>query len=152
MDLESETSSSAVAVESAAAAEAYVPGVDESGTYVDRVSSLPTVGIRCPCGARTDKVYHTPMQLRAHFKTQCHREWIDGLNADKDNALRQNKDLGELVRAQKQSIARLEREVKLKSFAIEALSRQLAEVSSARAAKCGAGASAAACDDDLMMY
>lgn len=106
----------------------YCPIINDIGNYVDKVPSFINIknGIRCPCGARRDKIYDSHSCFSAHLKTKVHQKWLNELNMNKTNFYNENIQLKETIKSQQQIICKLERELKNKSVTIDYLSNQLA--------------------------
>jgi len=49
--------------------EFYVPSLSEQGDYVDVVTYIPPVGIRCPC---TNRVYEKKALFKLHTASSVH--------------------------------------------------------------------------------
>lgn len=106
----------------------YMPVIDDSGRYSDKIPVIKH-GILCPCGARRDKVYQT-QQFRTHIKTKSHQKWLQTLNNNKTNYYVELLEMKDLVSQQKIQLARLENQVKTKSLTIDMLAQQLASLNS----------------------
>jgi hypothetical protein len=91
-------------------AEIYYPILNDERNYVDKVPSNITHGIRCPCGTKKDKVYYTHGTFYAHAKTKRHIAWLNELNLNQINHLRENEELKKTVTNQKLIILQLEKE------------------------------------------
>jgi len=92
-------------------AEIYCPILNEQHNYIDKVPSSITHGTRCPCASRKDKVYYTHATFYAHTKTKRHIAWLQELNSNKTNHLRENEELRKTVANQRLIISRLEKEL-----------------------------------------
>lgn len=42
-------------------------------------------GMRCMCGSRRDKIFHSKSLFKNHLTTQCHLNWVKNLNMNVDN-------------------------------------------------------------------
>lgn len=102
----------------------YVPVVDDSGRYSDKIPIIKN-GLYCPCGATRDKVYQT-QQFRSHIKSKSHQKWLQTLNNNKTNHYAELLDLREIVSQQKIQLVRLENQLGTKSLTIDMLTEQLA--------------------------
>jgi hypothetical protein len=92
----------------------YEPSIDANGNYVDKLppwSPLKGKGILCDCGSRKDKVYETLSSFTSHIKTNKHKQWVEGLNANKVNWYMENMKLKRLVTEQRHIIGRYEVDV-----------------------------------------
>lgn len=105
----------------------YTPVIDSNGNYIDSTFSLHTEGIRCRCGSRKDKVYKTNSQFSSHMKTKIHKKWLDELNLNKANFYIECEKQKQLVKEQREIIAKLENDVNVKSLTINYLTKQLCE-------------------------
>lgn len=104
----------------------YTPCVDNNGTYIDKVPSFNNIknGLRCPCGTRKDKTYDCSSYFSTHIKSQTHKRWLLDINANKKNFYTENVVLKETIHNQKLIIARLQKEIIIKSNAIDCLTEQ----------------------------
>jgi len=103
----------------------YSPSLDSDRNYVDKLSCFAgSKSLRCPCGTRKDKEY-TLAQFSAHMKTLGHQRWLADLNLNQTNHYVESIRLQETVNQQKLIIARLEKDVYLKSRTIDILTAQL---------------------------
>jgi hypothetical protein len=111
--------------------EIYIPCVDETGNYVDKIPVFSSIqhgrGIRCSCGSRKDKVYESYGVFSQHTKTKHHRAWLAGLNQNKANYYAENIDLKKTVQNQRLIIAELDRTLQTRMKTIDILTRQLME-------------------------
>lgn len=105
-------------------AEVYMPSVDETGRYVDRVPSIGE-GLRCMCGARRDKVYGSYSVFAAHVKTKTHQRWLEGLNANRMNYYVENMELRSLVQTQREIIGEMDKKMTSQNVVIGVLSEEL---------------------------
>jgi hypothetical protein len=105
----------------------YTPSISEKGEYIDKIPPFANLkgGIKCPCGARRDKIYETNAIFGAHIKTKCHLNWIASLNLNKMNYYVESEKLKETVQNQRMIIARLENDNQKKMMTINYLSEQL---------------------------
>jgi len=104
----------------------YSPSVDCNGNYVDKIPSSFHIknGLRCPCGSRKDKTYDCS-NFSNHIKTKTHQKWLADMNTNKTNFYSSNIILQDTLNNQKLIIARLERDIILKSKTIDILTQQL---------------------------
>jgi hypothetical protein len=105
----------------------YSPSLDENGNYIDKIPSniILKKGLRCPCGARKDKIYDCSAYFSNHIKTITHKKWLTDMNANKLNYYTDNVQLKETIANQKIIIARLEKEINIKTKTIDYLTQQL---------------------------
>jgi len=105
----------------------YTPNIDDNGNYIDKIPSFNNIknGLRCPCGTRKDKTYDCASYFSSHIKTQTHKKWLSDMNLNKKNHYVENIGLKETVNNQKLIIARLEKEINIKSKTIDYLTQQL---------------------------
>jgi hypothetical protein len=105
----------------------YTPNIDNNGNYIDKIPSFNNIknGLRCPCGTRKDKTYDCANYFSSHIKTQTHKKWLSDMNLNKKNHYVENIGLKETVNNQKLIIARLEKEINIKSKTIDYLTQQL---------------------------
>jgi hypothetical protein len=54
----------------------YSPSISDNGNYIDKIPPFTNLknGLRCPCGARKDKIYDTHSVFYSHIKTKCHQK------------------------------------------------------------------------------
>jgi len=107
----------------------YVPSIDETGNYVDKVPSFAIAkhGIRCPCGSRKDKVYKNANMFSAHVKTKCHQTWLLNVNTNRANYYLENESLKTTVQNQRIIIAKMEKDLQNKSMTIDYLTGQITQ-------------------------
>jgi hypothetical protein len=91
--------------------EIYVPMTNDKGDYADLCPASIKLGIRCPCGSRTDHIYDTKAKFKTHINTQSHKNWLIHLNNNKTNIYKENINLHELVKNQRSIITQLEKEL-----------------------------------------
>ena len=105
----------------------YEPCIDDNGNYSDYLppSSKFKNGLRCPCGARKEHIFDNRPSFGTHIKTKTHSKWLNDLNTNKVNFYSECEKLKETVNTQKLIIARLEREINLKSKTIDLLTQQI---------------------------
>jgi len=105
----------------------YSPSIDELGNYIDVIPSFNIIkkGLTCPCGSRKDKIYETHSVFSTHIKTKMHQKWLINLNNNKANYYIENEKLKETLQNQRLIIAKLEKEIDVKSMTIDYLSQQL---------------------------
>ena len=92
----------------ALAAEEYVPGINDTGTYVDQLPGHRelSAGITCPCRTRRiPSSFSAPQSLKAHWKTKAHRRWLSELNAQKMNYYKRCRELEKTVEMQRKMLA-----------------------------------------------
>ena len=92
----------------------YIPSIDETGRYVDKIPVLFKKGIQCPCGSRKEKIYETKQKFKEHIKTKAHQLWLDDLNINRSNHLIEATQLKETVKNQQIIIAQLTRQLDIK--------------------------------------
>lgn len=102
----------------------YMPTVDCTGKYVDRVPRIVN-GLYCPCGARRDKIYTNESKFAAHIKSNAHQKWLVVVNDNKANYYMESMQLKETVDQQKRIIGQLEAQIQTKSMTVDYLTRQL---------------------------
>jgi hypothetical protein len=105
----------------------YSPSIDDKGNYVDKIPPFSRIkkGLSCPCGARKDKVYETHSVFSTHIKSKNHQKWLENLNLNKANYYIENEQLRETIHNQRLIIARMEKEIIVKSKTIDYLTNQL---------------------------
>ena len=112
--------------------ELYAPSLDNNGIFVDNIPQIRH-GIRCPCSSRE---YTTKQNFVVHTKTKTHQKWLESVNNNRENLFVENVRLNELVKNQQLIIAKLENEVKTKSFAIEVLAKMLSDAQNPNTTTC----------------
>jgi hypothetical protein len=105
----------------------YSPNIDDLGNYIDSIPSFHVIkkGVRCPCGSRKDKVYETQNIFSAHIKTKTHQKWLSTLNQNKANYYVENEKLKDILQTQRIVIAKLEKDLNMKTMTIDYLTTQL---------------------------
>jgi hypothetical protein len=105
----------------------YVPSIDDTGKYVDKIPSFNIMkkGLRCPCGSRKDKVYETHKIFSAHINTKIHQKWLADLNLNRANYYMENEQLKTTLQNQRLIIAKLENDIQNKIMTIDYLTQQL---------------------------
>ncbi len=105
----------------------YSPSMDNNGNYIDKIPSVLYFknGIRCPCGSRKDKSYDCASYFSTHIKTKTHQKWLADINFNKMNYYIENIQLKDTINNQKLIIARLEKEIIVKSKTIDLLTQQI---------------------------
>lgn len=89
--------------------ERYVPGVNESGTYVDEVGRcFPSYGIVCDC---TGRVYAKRDKFMQHIRCRTHVKWLEQVNLQHKNYFRKCQEQEQIIRQQRLLIAELEKKV-----------------------------------------
>lgn len=89
----------------------YVPIMNEKGEYVDVCPSSIKNGLRCSCGSRLDHIYESKSKFKTHLNTQTHKNWLINFNNNKKNIYEDNIRLNELVKNQREIIAKMEKEL-----------------------------------------
>jgi uncharacterized membrane protein YhiD involved in acid resistance len=92
----------------------YEPSIDESGKFIDKIPSwscLKGKGIMCGCGSRRNKVYETSALFTSHIRSQTHKKWIDGLNANKVNLYMENIQMKKIIQELRQILNNYEKEL-----------------------------------------
>lgn len=109
----------------------YSPSISDNGNYVDKIPSYNNLkmGLRCPCGARNDKIYETHSIFNSHIKTKCHQNWLNTLNLNKANYYIENEKLKETLHSQRLIIGKFEKDIQNKIMTIDYLTQQLNKVS-----------------------
>lgn len=106
--------------------ELYSPSIDNTGNYIDNISSLNIKhGIRCPCGSRKDKIYSNQSVFASHIKTNHHQKWIANLNLNKANYYVENEQLKNTIQNQRMIIAQMDKELQNRNTTIDYLTQQL---------------------------
>ena len=105
--------------------EMYTPDVDFSGNYIECMTIHCPNGMYCPCGSRKDKIFKTSSQMMAHMKTKMHQKWLVQLNWNKTNYFRENEELKETIRIQKQMLTKLENDIQTKILTIDFLTKMV---------------------------
>ena len=105
----------------------YAPSVNELGNYIDVIPSFHNYphGVRCHCGCRKGKSYHTQCAFSAHTKTKTHQNWLCNLTLNKTNYYIECENLKNTVKDQRLMIARLDKEIQNKTMTIDYLTKQL---------------------------
>jgi len=105
----------------------YCPSLDDNGNYIDSFPkfTLNFNGFYCKCTSRKDKIYETKKSLVSHFKTKCHKNWLENLNNNKQNYYIKYIEANEVIRSQKIIIASLNKELDNKNLTINYLTEQL---------------------------
>lgn len=105
----------------------YEPSILDNGNYSDYLPSSSKFknGLRCPCGSRKDHVFDSRQSFSVHIKSKSHQKWLSDLNTNKMNFYTECEKLKEVVNSQKLVIARLEKELVIKSKTIDYLTQQL---------------------------
>lgn len=105
----------------------YEPCINDNGNYSDYLppSSKFKNGLRCPCGARREHIFDNRASFNTHIKTKTHTKWLNDLNTNKMNFYSECEKLKDTVNMQKLIIARLEKEINLKSKTIDLLTQQI---------------------------
>lgn len=104
-------------MELAVESDIYCPSVDANGNYIDKIPAIIEAGLRCPCNARKNKIYVSYATFYVHIKTKAHQTWLEDLNLNKQNFIKENTNLKRLCMDQRLIIARLEKDVSIKDFA-----------------------------------
>jgi hypothetical protein len=105
----------------------YEPYINDENNYSDYLppSSKFKNGLRCPCGTRKDHIFNNKQSFAGHIKTKTHMKWLAELNTNKMNYFIECEKLKDTVNNQKIIIARLEKEIIIKSKTIDLLTQQL---------------------------
>ncbi len=105
----------------------YEPYINDENNYSDYLppSSKFENGLRCPCGTRKDHIFNNKQSFASHIKTKTHMKWLAELNTNKMNYFTECEKLKDTVNNQKIIIARLEKEIIIKSKTIDLLTQQL---------------------------
>ena len=105
----------------------YSPSIDINGNYIDKVPSFVNItnGLRCPCGARKDKTYDCSSYFSTHIKSKTHQKWLNELNINKTNLYVENIKIKETINNQRLIIAKMEKELSIKSKTIDYLTQQI---------------------------
>jgi uncharacterized protein YeaO (DUF488 family) len=91
----------------------YEPSIDETGNFIDKIPSwscLKGKGIMCACGSRKNKVYETSSLFTSHIRSQTHKKWIDGLNANKVNLYMENVQMKKIIQELRHILSHYEKE------------------------------------------
>ena len=92
----------------------YEPSMDESGIIIDKIPSwscLKGKGLLCGCGSRKNKVYETSSLFTSHIRSQTHKKWIEGLNANKKNFYMENIQMKKIIHELRQILNHYEKEL-----------------------------------------
>jgi hypothetical protein len=92
----------------------YEPSIDENGNFIDKIPSwscLKGKGIMCGCGSRKNKVYETSSLFTSHIRSQTHKKWIEGLNANKVNLYMENIQMKKIIQELRQILNNYEKEL-----------------------------------------
>jgi hypothetical protein len=105
----------------------YSPSIDVNGNYIDKVPSFVNItnGLRCPCGSRKDKTYDCSSYFSTHIKSKTHQKWLNELNINKTNLYVENIKIKETINNQRLIIAKMEKELSIKSKTIDYLTQQI---------------------------
>jgi len=91
----------------------YEPSIDDSGNFIDKIPSwscLKGKGIMCACGSRKNKVYETSSLFTSHIRSQTHKKWIEGLNANKVNLYMENVQMKKIIQELRHILNHYEKE------------------------------------------
>ena len=105
----------------------YCPSVNEQRQYIDVIPTIVN-GIRCPCGARKDKIYKDSTKFKTHTKSRTHALWLDQLNNDRDNHYKELLAARDVIAQQKKIIAEFDVRLESKSLTIDYLTQQIASL------------------------
>ena len=92
----------------------YEPSMDDSGIIIDKIPSwscLKGKGLLCSCGSRKNKVYETSALFTSHIRSQTHKKWIEGLNANKKNFYMENIQMKKIIQELRQILNNYEKEI-----------------------------------------
>jgi predicted RNase H-like nuclease (RuvC/YqgF family) len=92
----------------------YEPSIDENGNFIDKIPSwscLKGKGIMCACGSRKNKIYETSSLFTSHIRSQTHKKWIEGLNANKVNLYMENIQMKKIIHELRQILNNYEKEM-----------------------------------------
>jgi hypothetical protein len=106
-------------------ADIYCPIINEEFNYVDKIPSNIIHGLRCPCGARKDKVYVTYGMFNSHIKSKHHQEWLTELNMNKINFYKENEELKKTIQNQQKIISQMKKDSVNNLQTINFLTQQL---------------------------
>ena len=91
----------------------YEPSINEHGDFIDKIPSwscLKGKGIMCACGSRKNKVYETSSLFTSHIRSQTHKKWIEGLNANKVNLYMENVQMKKIIQELRHILSHYEKE------------------------------------------
>lgn len=91
--------------------EIYSPVICDDGSYMDMCPAFIKNGIRCPCGSRTEHVYDSKTKFKQHIISIKHKKWIEILNREKQNHYKENIELTDNNKHQREIIATLQKEI-----------------------------------------
>ena len=109
----------------------YTPYMDMNGNYIDCIPNNNVLknGIVCSCGTRKDLiVFYTNNSFAIHTKTKKHQEWLQHINNNKTNYYCENIKLNQTIKTQQILIAKMEKEIRTKSFTIDILTEQISNM------------------------
>lgn len=92
----------------------YEPSINEKGDFIDKIPSwscLKGKGIMCACGSRKNKVYETSSLFTSHIRSQTHKKWIEGLNANKVNLYMENVQMKKIIQELRHILSHYEKEM-----------------------------------------
>ena len=91
--------------------EIYTPILGDNGCYMDMCPSFIKNGIRCPCGSRNEHVYNSKPKFRQHINGVKHKKWLEILNREKNNHYKENIELTDNIKRQREIIGKLQVEL-----------------------------------------
>jgi|TARA_R110002074_G_scaffold51262_1_gene129630 hypothetical protein len=91
--------------------EIYTPILGDNGCYMDLCPSFIKQGIRCPCGSRSDHVFDSKIKFRQHINSVKHKKWLEILNREKNNHYKENIELTDNIKRQREIIGKLQVEL-----------------------------------------
>ena len=108
----------------------YAPIRNKDGKYTDSVcsinlSTISTVGIRCPCGTKV--VFSSRENFRTHTKTLRHCTWLEELNHEEPNYVDENVRLQALVASQQGAIHHMAQDASALQLELDGLRQAVAK-------------------------
>jgi len=91
--------------------EIYTPILGDNGCYMDMCPSFIKNGIRCPCGSRNEHAYNSKPKFRQHINGVKHKKWLEILNREKNNHYKENIELTDNIKRQREIIGKLQVEL-----------------------------------------
>ena len=88
--------------------EIYTPILDDNGCYMDMCPSFIKNGIRCPCGSRSEHIFDSKVKFRQHINGVKHKKWLEILNREKNNHYKENIELTDNIKRQREIIGKLQ--------------------------------------------
>ena len=102
----------------------YCPSINDQGQYIDVIPPIIN-GIRCPCGARKDKVYQDSSKFKLHTRSRAHSMWLEQMNNDRENHYKELLSARDIITQQKILIAKFDAQLNTKILTIDYLTQQL---------------------------